>query len=281
VFSLKHVNIIRKKELIMKKLLAIFMALAMIFVIAACTSDETAPASSSSAPSNVTPAEDNNNETTNDSNDGNNENDTNEDTNGNANTEPVSSGGDFDIESLDLVRFMNNGKFSLDFTMSLDGETLNGMMAMDGRNVVMTMSGDMFGMDELGFEEMTVRVIIKDYMAYVIFDELEAYMGMSAEEMDLTELFDDFLVESWADANVIGGGNAEINGKMLDYIIYTYNDETGRIFIENGQVYALASATDVDEYAMIVSNVSDNVPASLFDVPTDYMDFMEMLMAMF
>jgi len=188
---------------------------------------------------------------------------------------------EINLNSLQLFRLMKSGTVSFDYAMEVEGMDATGTLALDGDKMAMTMTmdGEMLG---LGDESMTIRIIVKDYMGYMVFDDMEAVMEMPLDELDMLDLFEEFLVSSDMNLVQVDSGTAEINGKTLTYIDYIEDDdgEVGRIFIENGEVYALASA-DADEFVMFVSNVSANVSAALFEIPEHYMDFMEMFMGMF
>jgi len=229
----------------MKKFIALLMALVMVFAFTACNEDS----GSGSGGSGNSGGSDRN------------------DRSNKQNDDPVSS----------FISIMQSGKFSIDFSIEDAGIEFKMSLAMDGDSIAVTFDDDILGFGwMLGLDISSIRIIIKSGMAYVVFDELEMYMGDSIEEMGMEGFLEEMMLDFFNGVNLqkTGDGEAMLNGKMTSYEDYKDSDgEISRFFVDGGKVVAMGSP-DVDE-VMIITKMSATIPAGTFDVPAGYINMME------
>jgi hypothetical protein len=172
----------------------------------------------------------------------------------------------------DFVKTIANGKFTFDIETVMEGEKITGYMAMDGDKMVVRMDSN----------DDSIRIIARDNNVYMIFDEMEAYLEMSADEMGMEDMF--FGVDSGITPTKSGEGSENLNGKSTDYVEYDVEDGGYfRVFVEDGKVIAFTTH-DMEGINMFVSNVKNTAVSSLFDLPSGYeayTDMFEMMMDMY
>ncbi|MCL2018395.1 MAG: hypothetical protein FWG70_01440 [Oscillospiraceae bacterium] len=176
-----------------------------------------------------------------------------------------------------LIEAMQSANVGFDFILEAEGERISGNMCMDGDKFAMSFNEDLFGFSMLGLEISEIKVIVKGKMAYIVLDDLEAYMEMSAEEMGMEDMFEEMFMglNESVNLDIVDAGQASLNGKTYDYEDYT--DEYGgtiRYYIDGSSVVAIGSLEE--DFIMYISNITSSIPASMFDVPSDYSDLMEM-----
>lgn len=185
------------------------------------------------------------------------------------------SGGDAaGVATAELISWMNSGTFSFDYTMSEDDFFIEGTLSADGNRFAMIMNVEEYG------EIATIRIVVTENYAYMIFEDEEMYMEIPMDEVseavgDLMEAFNDM-------GDPIESGEGEVNGKSLPFEKYSsVGGSISTFYFEDGQVYAIEVYIDGETAIMIVTNASKTVSESIFaPPPDDYMSFDEMLSAM-
>jgi hypothetical protein len=172
----------------------------------------------------------------------------------------------------DFVNIISGGKFSFDIEMEVDGEKITGYIAMDGERMATKVDGN----DE------SIRAIAKDNTVYIIFDEMEAYLEIPAEDdIGADDMF--MGLNSGIKPTKSGEGTATINGDSVDYSDYEI-DGGGyfRVFVKDGSVIAFTTS-DMHGENVFVSNVKSSASSDLFELPAGYKaysDMWEMMMDM-
>lgn len=102
---------------------------------------------------------------------------------------------------------------------------------------------------------------------YIIDEASKSIMEMSVETNQTKGMMTDY-----TGIKKTGSGMGEIGGKTLPYEEYAAGETGGvvRYYIDGGQVYGIESEYEGFKTVMIITNVSNSVPAGTFDLPEGY-----------
>ena len=165
-----------------------------------------------------------------------------------------------------MIRWMQEGKFSFDFTQISDisGTRVEstGSMAVDGENVAMTMQMNMGGL------VINTRTIVKDGTAYIISDEAKSIIVMSGLTDDATG----GVATDYSGIVKVGNGTGEIEGRTLPYEEYA-DSASGisvKYYLDGNQVYGYVTEANSIKATMLIKNPKNDAPASAFELPSGY-----------
>jgi hypothetical protein len=169
-------------------------------------------------------------------------------------------------EAMDsLIKWMMDGAFSYDFTMTSKGPEGStegtGSMAIDGNNMAIEMEMT------VGGQKTQTKMISTGDAMYIVDDANKMIMKMPAE-INLTE----GIMTDYAGITKTGEGTGEIDGKTLPYEDYTESETSAavRFYLDGGQVYAIESEYEGYKTVMIITNPSNSAPSGAFDLPAGY-----------
>jgi len=163
-----------------------------------------------------------------------------------------------------LAELMNSEKYSYDLITKVEheGETITETvsLAKDGENYAISMKGN----------EGEYRIIYKDGVTYMIIEAEKIVMeqtggqdvvfGMLKEQDEMAEM-----LGKYSNIEKVGSGTGEIDGKTLPYEEYDSDGYKSKIYMENGQIYAMETENQIK----IIKNASKSVPAGTFEIPTE------------
>jgi len=178
------------------------------------------------------------------------------------------------FEYTSLFEYMKSGIFSFDYLMVIEGIEMEGVLTQEFDRFAMSMRVEEFG------EVATIRVVASDTSAFVVFEEYEMYMDIPLEEaLDMSGGMAELLAWDHDHVDVpTDSGIGVINGKSLYYEVFEGGGDVPfvKYFYENGEVYAMQLYMDGQSFDMFISNVTDKVPAGIFDAPpAHYIDMMD------
>jgi len=160
---------------------------------------------------------------------------------------------------------MKSGKYFMHYTTSttMEGKTINSdiQMATDGGNTYFLFDTD----------GMKVHQIIKGDTAYILNDDSKTYfkIAISSNDSGTTSSVKDKKIDTTGMV-FLSKGRAELNGKTLDYEEYKTDYGTIRYYFDSGKLYAVVFKSDDIETTMIILELSGNVTAEMFEIPSDY-----------
>ncbi|MCL1803468.1 MAG: hypothetical protein FWG30_07495 [Eubacteriaceae bacterium] len=161
-----------------------------------------------------------------------------------------------------LVDWLQAGTYSYDFTMQTTGGgesfEMSGSVFAKGGSYLMQMQGTPIAM----------KVLIKGDEAYMINDEAKTAISMSLGSIgvDMSVAMSDM-----PKASAVSSGEAELDGKKYKYEEYDTGNGIGRFYYDGNSVIAIETNSG-DDASMImkISNTSNTVDSSLFEIPSDY-----------
>jgi predicted small secreted protein len=166
------------------------------------------------------------------------------------------------------IQWLINGTYSFDYAMIIeaDGIWLNnsGSLSADGGNLAMS--------GEMSIEGILVkmRVVHKDGKAYMI-DEMNGIV------IEIPPGEDDIAAELKTDYSGFvktGEGAGEFDGRVLPYEEYTEGD-TGvsvRFYLDGGVICGIEMNNGGYIFLMSIKNITNSVPAGVFDLPAEPFD---------
>jgi hypothetical protein len=190
---------------------------------------------------------------------------------GNGTSNTTNSGGTSQTDtkstllSTTYADIMKSGKYFMHFTTAttVEGKTINSdtKMAVDGSSMSMISSTD----------GMNTHMIVKDKTVYVLNDDQKSYykVAISSSGTGTTSSVEDEKINT-AGMVYSSKGQAELNGKMLDYEEYKTDYGTIRYYFDGGKLYAIVFKSEKAETTMLIQELSSNVTADMFEIPSDY-----------
>ena len=115
----------------------------------------------------------------------------------------------------------------------------------------------------------TTRMIMRDNKMYVINDREKTIMSMPA--MSGAESGESIQTKGM---NLTGSGTAQFNGKNLSYEEYSDGESNKtQYFLEGDKLAGIRNIVSEGTIDVIVIALDQNVPGSVFDIPSDYQQF--------
>lgn len=173
-----------------------------------------------------------------------------------------------DFKAGSYVEIMESGTYYMDTTAYVMGIETAMVMAVDGKDMSIKMSG-------IGFP---IRVLMLDGEAYYLNDDKKVYMLMPDAEVpepEQTGVFDYSGIEFGKDGNGPVSGLAGVDDNSYDYEEFTVTEDgteaTVRYYFKGDNLYAMEMTTD-GEVAMtfVINGFSGDIPAGLLELPSDY-----------
>ena len=179
--------------------------------------------------------------------------------------EPASTTNDGDATD-PLIKWMQDGKFSFDYTCTLEFEGTKtetaGSMAVDGEKAAYTTEMTVEG------EQIKSRMIMKDDKVYIINDESKTIMVMATSDEDT----DESVMTDYTGIVKVGSGRGEINGRNLPYDEYSDAEMEASVkyYYDGDKIYGYVTESERNKSTMIITNQKNSVPAGAFDLPDGY-----------
>ena len=170
-----------------------------------------------------------------------------------------------DKEALPSIQWLINGTYSFDFTMIIEASGLwrdnSGRFEADAGKFAL--SGEMAIEGTL----QKIRSIHKGGKSYTVYEENKTVLT----EVPPNE--DDIPAELKTDYSrfiKIGEGTGEFDGRTLSYEEYADSaaGKSARFYLEGGVLCGIE--TEGSELLLSIKNISNSVPAGIFDWPSDY-----------
>jgi len=160
---------------------------------------------------------------------------------------------------------MSGDKFYLKTRMLLNAEGETSEMAVeiakDGEDVAAKME----------IEGMVINMVMKDGKMYMVMHELETVMVM---DMPAEQAQEQMMVPDTSDLEFVEAGTGKLFGRTLPYEAYRVKDGDGeetRFYFDGTKFVGMQSFIDgVEAVSMEILELSTNIPASLFDIPSNY-----------
>lgn len=168
----------------------------------------------------------------------------------------------------DYVEIMESGTYYMDTTLYMMGIESNMVLAVDGTDMSVEMSG-------IGFP---VRVLMLDGKAYYLNDDKKVYMVMPDAEIpepEQTGVFDYEGIAFGKDGNGPVTGLAGVDDNSYDYEEFTIDQDgttaTVRYYFKGDDLYAM-EMTMGEETAMtfVINGFSGELPDGILELPSDY-----------
>jgi fructoselysine-6-P-deglycase FrlB-like protein len=164
-----------------------------------------------------------------------------------------------DLLSATYVDMMKNNEYLMKYkaSMEMEGQTMDveATVAASGDNYAMLSSGS-------GFE---TAMVIKDDKVYMIDHASKTVTSWTKTQEDETEAFD-------ADGMTYVGSGEEDG---LAYEEYTTTDGSVKYYFDGKKLVKIATTAEGQTVVMEILEMSNNVPADMFEIPADY-QMMEM-----
>ena len=163
-----------------------------------------------------------------------------------------------------LIGWMKSGKYYFDYEMTAEGNgmssTSTGSMAADGgkfaRASIMEIEG----------HPISSKVIIKDDTTFIVDDINKMIIKQPGVNTGSVV----GVVTNYSGMVSINTGTGEVGGKTLPYQEYEAAGAKVKFYLDGDQVYAIVTELGGNTSIMIISNISQNVPADVFEIPEDY-----------
>ena len=188
--------------------------------------------------------------------------DTSADSQGSAASVPSGAG---ERLSAAYANMMKSGKFYMRYTMEMNynGETSDGKIegAYDNDDFAMISETN------VGGAIVKSRIIKKGDTMYIVNDAEKTCMEMPASASP--ESSDE---ANYNDLTYLDNGTDTIKGRTLPYEEYDSDGATIRYYFDGKNLYAIESkdAENDASTVMIIEELSDKIPAGIFDIPADY-----------
>ena len=158
--------------------------------------------------------------------------------------------------------WMMGSKYYMRYTALIvsgrEASIMKGVVAMDGKQIATATEGKQDGKD------FKARMISDGEKVYVIDDASKMIISGS---MNMAQAVEDF-----SQVTKTGEGVGTINGRELPYEEYREEGSGGttRVYQKDGGLYAIESFEGRNRSIMIIEQLSNTIPAGIFDMPSGY-----------
>ncbi len=155
---------------------------------------------------------------------------------------------------------MKSGNYFMKYTVETDmgGQKIVTKMTMGSKGKVIGSESIMESMN------MKMRSLIKDNKMYTIDDAAKTYRVMDMPKQQGGEQ------AGYDSLKFVGSGTDKVGGKSLPYEEYQNGGTTIRYFFEGNKLFAIVTKAAGATTTMLITEFSDNPPASLMEIPQDY-----------
>jgi hypothetical protein len=146
-----------------------------------------------------------------------------------------------------------------------DGKTntVTGSFATDGKRI-----NSRAEMGE-GDNKQFLHMIAADGKTYVISDADKTFLTLGDEiEISFAPFTDDGLKR----LEKVGEGEEKRDGLTLKFEEFTVDGESFKFYFHNGLFYGIESLDGENKVFLTISNVKENVPDKMFEVPAGYVN---------
>ncbi|HWQ89768.1 MAG TPA: hypothetical protein VN374_07335 [Desulfitobacteriaceae bacterium] len=166
--------------------------------------------------------------------------------------------------SKSFADMMKSGKYLMHYkmTISQDGNSTEAEIttAVDGNSIssISVTNG------------VKSHIVIKDKTMYMLNDTNKTYTKITIPDTASTQSGSNKI-----DTNGLiytGKGMATLNGKELNYEEYKTDQGTIRYYFDGNKLYAIVVKSSGSEMVMTIIELSNNVTADMFEVPSGYTD---------
>jgi hypothetical protein len=163
-----------------------------------------------------------------------------------------------------LADWMMSGTYYMKYTADVEAGgatmTMKGVMAAQGGNIATTSEMNVAG------QAVKSRMIAVDGTTYIIDDSLKIIMK---SPVNITEANQE--TAHYSKMKKTGSGTGTVKGKTLPYEEYQGEGYTSKFYIDNGRVYAIETTGKSGKSLLIIEEESKTVPRGSFDLPNGYM----------
>ena len=154
-----------------------------------------------------------------------------------------------------FIKLLESGTYFMKASVTSEGTTaIVETYAKDGKMAVVS-----------SVEGMSTRSVIKDRKTYMIMDSLKMVMVMPFTG---TNEISKVVVDKM---KLTGSGIAKFNGKDLPYDEYSNPDGIKiQYFIDGNKLAGIRSIAKEGSADLVIIELNQNVPNSIFDIPTGY-----------
>ena len=227
----------------MKKYIALIVAVALILTLTACRDEDSPPGDSGGVPGQTSTGG----------------------ADAQAGTPPGDSGqdpqggGQADTPAAGLIGWMQSGTYYMKYTVDADFAGVKSVT----KGTMAERDGDVLVISETTVEGMTMktRTILVDNVMWLV-DETSGIMYKFVD----TEPDDEITHFSEIDEPV-GTGTGVVNGRTLPYEEHMVWGFSIKFYIDGGEVYAVVTEGEGVLTVMLIEEVSDTIPPGSFDLP--------------
>jgi hypothetical protein len=163
-----------------------------------------------------------------------------------------------------LLEWMKKGTYTFSFeaTSETSGTTTqsSGTYVVQGSKVSMTVTQNVNGVDQ------TARMVVDGDYIYAVMDSIQTvYRTKMTDEMKYSGYDLNFTKMKKGKS-----GKEKFETMKLEYTDYTVNSTTNRVYLRDGDVYAIVSDTGASVTTMKIYGAAGRASADAFHIPTDY-----------
>jgi uncharacterized lipoprotein YehR (DUF1307 family) len=157
----------------------------------------------------------------------------------------------------EYINVIKTKNYYIKYRMNLDGEQSEIAMAVQNDNIAM----------ESGTGEERTNIIIKDGNTYMV-NHNEATVLVTKNGENEATIEEPIL--AYEDLPFASEGTGDFLGKSCKFKEYDFNGDKVKYYYDDDKVVGMEAVDDSGVYYIEILELSENVPESMFEIPSDY-----------